>query len=224
MILSFKQFREDMVCALYQEQIHKGVDDLISFQQLASEHGIDWRSGWLLDLQKSLIGEGFLRGPQNSQNDEMAIGKLLGYGLEYVEDKYGTLDGVPTMIAKRDDQLVEVDAEANALFDSKVFDSSVFDTGENIKSGAWTGLPKTGVLSPEATHTLLSALKVADDALSKSGATNEESAQARAYIMAIHALAEAPTPPADVIWNLVMRLGAIAGLAQLFASLIGLYN
>ncbi|MEO7505340.1 MAG: hypothetical protein ABIT69_09180 [Sphingomicrobium sp.] len=224
MSVTYGRFREDMLCALYQEQIHNGVDELISFQELAADHDIEWRSGWLLDLQKSLIGEGFLRGPQNSQNDDMAIGKLLGYGLEYIEKKYGTLDGVPTMISKRGDVLVNLDPKTDGAFDPDIFDPETFDTGSPIDSATWTGLPRTGVLSPEATESLMIALKVADDALAKSGASNEEAAQARAYIMAIHSLAEAPSPPADIIWELVMRLGAIAGLAQLFVALIGLYK
>ena len=93
----------------------------------------------------------------------------------------------------------------------------------SIDSSSWSGLPKTGTLSTEASERLLVALKLADDALGHSQATNEERAQARAYIVAIQALAEAPDPPADLIWKLVERANSFAGIAAFFVSLMALF-
>ncbi len=91
-------------------------------------------------------------------------------------------------------------------------------------SSAWTGLPKAGVLSEEAADRLKSALAVVNSALEKSGATNEEKAQARAFALAIHALADAPEPPADLIWELVSKASQIAGIASFFVSLVALFS
>jgi hypothetical protein len=216
-----------MLCALYQEQMHEGVDDFLSFRQVADDYDIEWREGWLLDLQKSLISNGFLRGPSNGSNDDMAIGKLIGGGLRYIEDKHGTLDGVPTMILKKGHEnmlVVETDRkQSSGPFDPAIFDPAIFDTGQTVASSSWTGLPRTGTLSSHASERLKVALKTVDDAIAKASCSNEERAQARAYVLAIHALAEAPDPPADLIWKLVERANSIAGIASFFISLVALF-
>ena len=93
-----------------------------------------------------------------------------------------------------------------------------------VDSSSWTGLPKAGILTEEASGRLLIALKLADQALDQSQATNEVRSQARAYIVAIQALSEAPEPPADLIWQLVNRANSIAGIAAFFVSLMALFG
>jgi hypothetical protein len=97
------------------------------------------------------------------------------------------------------------------------------ETGVYISSHNWTGLPKVGVLGEAAVTTLKGALSTVDDAVLRSNATNQEKAQARAYVMAIHALADAPEPPADLIWEMVSRADQLSGIASLFVSLVALY-
>lgn len=65
-------------------------------------------------------------------------------------------------------------SRSGAAFDSEFFDPAIFDTDEPVDSSNWTGLPKQGALSQEASDRLLKALKIADNALEKSNATNEE--------------------------------------------------
>jgi hypothetical protein len=214
-----------MLCALYQEQMHEGVDELISFRDLADAYDIEWREGWLLDLQKTLIREGFLSGPSNGMSDDMAIGKLIGRGLKYIEDTHGTLDGVPTMILKKDheEMLVVQESPSTRPFDPEIFDPTIFDTGETVASGPWTGLARSGTLTGEGTERLKAALKSVDNAVASALCSNEERAQARAYLLAIHALADAPEPPADLIWTLIERANSIAGIAALFVTLVALF-
>jgi hypothetical protein len=92
-----------------------------------------------------------------------------------------------------------------------------------VRSEKWTGLPRQGILSPKATERLKTALRSVDDAVAKASCSNEERAQARAYALAIHALADAPEPPADLIWTLIQRANSIAGIAALFISLVALF-
>lgn len=92
-----------------------------------------------------------------------------------------------------------------------------------VDSSTWTGLPKTGVLSDEGAEKLKNELMILNDALEKSDASNNEKSQARAYIIAINALTDAPEPPADVIWDLVSRLNQISGIASFIVSLIALF-
>jgi hypothetical protein len=93
-----------------------------------------------------------------------------------------------------------------------------------VNSQSWTGLQRDGVLGEEAVISLKAALSTIDDAVLKSSASNQEIAQARAYVLAIHALADAPEPPADLIWELVSRANQLAGIASFFISIIALYS
>ncbi|HQV02846.1 MULTISPECIES: hypothetical protein [unclassified Novosphingobium] len=93
-----------------------------------------------------------------------------------------------------------------------------------VNSASWTGLQTEGTLSGEALVRLRMALSVVDDAVEKSNISNQEKSQARAYVLAIHALADAPDPPADLIWQIVQRVAALAGVAALFVALIDLYK
>jgi hypothetical protein len=131
---TYSQFREQMMSALYQEQVHEDIDGDFSFVNLADEYGLDWREGWLEELQKELRDEGLLRGPTNGFGDEMARGKLSGAGLRYIENTYGTLDGVPTLVSKPayDELLVPVESEV----DSEQAENPVSPA---VSTDAWTG-------------------------------------------------------------------------------------
>ncbi len=99
------------------------------------------------------------------------------------------------------------------------------DRPENgpIDSALWTGLPRKGVLNEADADRLKAALALVESAVERSGATNEEKAQARAYVMALQALSDAPEPPADLIWELVNRACQLSGIASLFVSVVALF-
>ena len=61
------------------------------------------------------------------------------------------------------------------------------------------------------------------DELDNQNISNDLKAQARSYLRAAQALAEAPEPPVDLIWELIERLNSIAGIASLFVSIVALF-
>jgi hypothetical protein len=50
----------------------------------------------------------------------------------------------------------------------------------------------------------------------------EEYAQVRAYVVAAKILASAPKPPADIIWQILMRASQFAGIVSLLVATIAL--
>jgi hypothetical protein len=93
----------------------------------------------------------------------------------------------------------------------------------DVDSSAWTGLPPTFSLTNERRETLISLLSAAEEGLSELK-DNTTKAQARAYIIAAKHLADAPEPPADLIWEIVQRASNLAGVASLFISIIALFS
>ncbi|MBX9884903.1 MAG: hypothetical protein K2X68_08010 [Novosphingobium sp.] len=93
-----------------------------------------------------------------------------------------------------------------------------------VDSSVWTGLPKSGVLSEGARTRLKVALKLLDNGVEEFEATNEERAQARAYLLALHAFTDAPEPPAELIWKIITVAAALSGIGQLFVAILDLYK
>jgi hypothetical protein len=89
-----------------------------------------------------------------------------------------------------------------------------------IDSASWTGRP---TLPPENRERLAVSLRAAERSLDVIQAGNAEKAQARAYIIAALALAEAPEPQDDLIWEIVSRANKLSGIAALFVSIVGLF-
>lgn len=105
--MTYSRLREELLMALYQEQSDEGANEIVSFKKLVDEYDLDWKPGWLIEAQKDLRDEGLVSGPSNGSNDDMAVGRLTGQGLRYIEEKYGTLKGVGTLLVKKDrDDLV----------------------------------------------------------------------------------------------------------------------
>jgi hypothetical protein len=96
-------------------------------------------------------------------------------------------------------------------------------SGSSLAGGAWKRLPSNFVLSEGKRDRLTTALAVAESKLDELGASNTERAQARAYIVAAQALTSAPDPSPDLIWEILNRANALAGVASLFVSLLALF-
>ncbi|RXR27668.1 hypothetical protein [Sphingobium fluviale] len=115
--------------------------------------------------------------------------------------------------------------ESAGFSDDLVIDTApTSNNGSSFDSSMWTGVTKVGVLTEESAGRLKTALIIVEDAVMQSGATNQEKAQARAYILALHALADAPEPPAELIWKIVQVVSAITGIGSFFVSLMTLYK
>jgi hypothetical protein len=93
-----------------------------------------------------------------------------------------------------------------------------------IDSSNWTGLPSEFAFSPDKHATLVKLLEEAEDSLDGLGASNEEKAMARSYIVAARVLSDAPDPPIDLIWELISRANQLSGIAALFVSIIALFS
>ena len=93
----------------------------------------------------------------------------------------------------------------------------------SIDSRKWTGFPANFQLTPDKQKALAKELDLAELALANPEITQELQAQGRAYIIAIRALADAPDPPTDLIWEMVNRANSLAGIASLFVSILGLF-
>jgi len=93
-----------------------------------------------------------------------------------------------------------------------------------VDSSRWTGISSGPRLDSERLSALVALLKGVERDLDRANLGNTERAQALAYFSAIRALAEAPEPPVDLIWQLVERASQIAGVAALFVSIIALFK
>lgn len=93
---------------------------------------------------------------------------------------------------------------------------------ETVDSSTWTGRPNLS-LSDGRQARLARLLIDVENALDVADLGNAEKAMARAYVVAARSLAEAPDPPADLIWELISRANSLAGIASLLVSVIALF-
>jgi hypothetical protein len=229
--MNYTEFAEKMLIALYQET-ESGENPSIALDDLMKKYGLTANEAWLIRLTEEW--------EENSQAKvQLRVGfatewqvEITGRGMREIESRFRVKDGasalldpLPTGVTLSSGRVLVSDSPVTADFKGREGDFLIELGPETptIDSSIWTGLPKTGVLTNEASQALKSALKLAEQALDQSRATNEERAQARAYIVAIQALADAPEPPADLIWHLVQRVNSIAGIASFFAALVALF-
>jgi hypothetical protein len=99
---------------------------------------------------------------------------------------------------------------------------------ENRPSGDTTEetpkLPPGFKLTEEIRVVLVRELEDVETRLEVVEASQFDKAQARAYVLAAKALAEAPEPPSATIWELLNRASNIASVAGLFVAVIGLFR
>lgn len=91
-------------------------------------------------------------------------------------------------------------------------------------SELWTGRVGKVLAETARREEFILLLDHAEKNLTLVSASNSERALARAYIIAAKTLAEAPEPPEDMIWELIFRASALAGVASLFVAIIALLS
>lgn len=123
-----------------------------------------------------------------------------------------------TMRSSQSGLLVEYSLSQTAIENLAAFEGN-FD----INSSKWTGLPSDFALTEERQQSLVSMLIKAEQDLNFIEAGNAEKAMARSYIIAAKALAEAPDPPNDLIWDILNRANQLSGIASLFVSILALF-
>ncbi|WP_452654082.1 hypothetical protein [Sphingomonas bisphenolicum] len=213
---SYTQFRENILMALYEEERLEGNGDVILFRKLVDEFGLEWRPGWLIEVQKDLLADGLITGPSNARNDDMAIGKLSGRGLRHVEEEYGAIGGVPTLLTKpeHDDLVIQVEEAA-----------PVDRERQTVSSSSWTGIEARLATSPAIIEQISIKIVEIDRLIDATGLTNAERQKAKAITSALQNLILSPEPEWQVIVQLLNspNLTAVlnvAAVVQLTLALI----
>ena len=155
---------------------------------------------------------------------EMAVAILEDAHAKGLVDKYEdvSLRDTPLRISRLGERfLFDSDADESLSLAEK---SDLGGEESVIDSSKWTGLPSNFELNEEKSAKLVLLLQDAERSLDAVGAGNHEKAMARAYIVAAKCLADAPDPPADLIWEILNRANNLAGVASLFVSIIALFT
>jgi hypothetical protein len=92
-----------------------------------------------------------------------------------------------------------------------------------INSQRWTGRVGKVLAETAKREEFILLLDKAEKNLETANASNSERAIARAYIIAARTLAESPDPPEDLVWELISRANALAGVASLFVAIFALF-
>ena len=204
--MTFSDFCEKILIALYQDG-HQ-TDEWLHFDELEEKYGLEVDSSWLSRAMNHLRAQRRIEGREMAGAPSSVLGRITGSGMAYIEGKYGSKDGVGTIL-----EPVSYVQE----------NTGVASASSNIQSATWTGLPSDFALSEEKRTRLVTCLQQAEAGLDFLGIGNQQKAQVRAYIVAAKALADAPEPPVELIWELIQRANAIAGIASLFVSIIALF-
>ena len=97
-MVTFTQFEEQILIALYQEHVLFDVDEVVLFRKIVEKYGLEAKPGWLFSAFKDLIDRGMATGPKNALNDDMAIAKITGRGMRHIEERYSAKDGIALML------------------------------------------------------------------------------------------------------------------------------
>ena len=87
-------------------------------------------------------------------------------------------------------------------------------TSEQLDNLRWSRL-KAIELSEENANVVTSLIDKSLAELQKQKISNEEHRQAAAYMLAAKELVLAPSPPSEIIWDLIQKASAIAGIVQI---------
>lgn len=207
--MTFVDFCEKMLIALYQDG-HQS-NEWLSFAELQARYGLAADASWLSRAMNHLSAQRRVEGRELNGAPDTVVGRITGSGMAYIEGKYGSKDGVGVILDP-----VQQSTTLQPFFDEVAT--------EVVHSSSWTGLPSNFELTQERQQRLVRDLDTAEQTLTGLHLSQEVHAQARAYIIAARCLAEAPDPPADLIWEMLNRANALAGIASLFVSILALFH
>lgn len=234
--MTYSELREELLMALYQEQADEGTNDNISFKQLVEDYDLDWRPGWLIAVQRDLQDSGLIDGPSNGFSDDMAIGRLSGPGLRYIEEKYGDKEGVGTLLVKRgfESLLIPASSENRARGVSSALPAgeaalslhSTYDTvidGNTHDSKNWTGQRLVLVDSETISRVKEMAIELKSTVYSMRFESNSESANLKGLADALVAVCEMAEPEVTIIDRILAspKFKAYSGLVALVATIRG---
>lgn len=202
----FSDFSKQFLVAAYFE--NQRIGDAVESGLIARSYNLKFGPNWIVRVVEGAIKQGWMAGSVNAGGDEYQVIYLTGAGMVEAERLIG--------------QGVEVAWHGVTIEGDNDVKSDV-QAADPINSSSWTGLPSNVVLTEQKREKLVTMLHDADVALDSVGATNHEKAMARAYIVAAKTLADAPDPPADLIWELINRANHLSGIASLLVSVMALF-
>jgi hypothetical protein len=196
---------------------------------VATHAGIDTSAHHLNRIVSSLVNSGRI---QVSEDDDPFFVRITISGASFVlahqrdeRDKRRILDQQSHQDhGSSDDSSEKHENPEEVISSTEVTDASADEEGEDItaapiSSSAWTG----ATVSVSNAILLVERLRLVERAIDELDISNADKAQARAYVVAMLALADAPDPPADLLWELVQRASQIAGIAALLISIVALF-
>jgi hypothetical protein len=223
---SFTSFQENLLVAAFELSERTG-NEMVDVKEIISSYPLWPRSNWIMQSLRDFLARGLINDTLTIGGEEEQTLWLTAAGMREAEH----LIEKGVMLIHSDDMQQSgrwTDGSVvttEFLNDRPHSDLAVVETREiAVDTSSWTGLPRTGVLSEQQVSRLRAGLTQVEQALSEFGGTNEERAQARSYFVAINALADAPEPPADLIWKMIERVNQIAGIASLFVSIMALFQ
>lgn len=216
--MKYKDFEAEFLLAAYAESQARPNTTLRS-GELLRKYQLNYQEGWALQVISDLSRRGYLTTKPIDSDDNGQPVRLSGKGFRAAED----LDQQGNFVTLRSvfDDPGDSGGSSEAPQGAYLRDSA---EAEIVSSARWTGLPSDFDLSEEKRGALISLLHDAELALDSVSVSNNEKAMARAYIVAAKVLADAPEPPADLIWELIGRANALSGIASLLVSIIALFT
>ena len=91
---------------------------------------------------------------------------------------------------------------------------------EQITARRWERLQSVTINERNA-ETVSKLINKSLDVLNQQNLSNEQHRQAAAYMLAAKELVSAPVPPSTIIWDLIQKAAAIAGIIQLILPIFG---
>jgi hypothetical protein len=82
-VRTYTDFTNQILIGLYYWPDNPG--QMVRLDKIAEKYAIGYKDGWLIDAQTDLEGMGYVVGPSNSRNDEMAAARITGAGRRHVE-------------------------------------------------------------------------------------------------------------------------------------------
>jgi hypothetical protein len=218
--VKYKDFSDEFLVAAYQESRLRPGETLRS-GEIIDRYPLTFEPGWVVQLVRDLGVRGYFTSKGVDSDDRGQPIRLTGRGLRVAEELMEK--GIGIFRLDLGDGIGFAPAEENSSASVSDATDTASATDPSVDSSSWTGLPSTFQLTDAKRESLVRLLSDTELALDAAGVGNSEKAMARAYIVAAKALADAPEPPADLIWEIINRANQLAGIASLFVSIIALF-
>jgi hypothetical protein len=198
--MTFSDFCERILIALYQDG--NTSDEWLSLADLQRKYGLAGDPSWLSRAMTYLRAQRRVDGREIVGAPDSVVARITGSGMAYIESKYGSHDGVGTIL---EPVLPDLAPEQEAPRQITI-------------SAAWTGRALNSEQVEELGRNIDDAIRRVDDL----SLGNDRKAQCRAYLRGARELVQAPEPPFDLIAYLLANVDRIIGIAGFVIGVVGL--